>query len=168
MNDDSCRTEHLERETSAGAGSLQLAGPSHPLGATVVAGAVNFSIYSQHASGIDLLFFDPRGRWLSRARVIHVDPGRRSDVSLLARVRTGRAAGARFYWLVSRWTIRSGKRLPDDASKLLLDPYGRAVVVPKHYSRGGRQPGQATIPRSAMKSVVIATRGLMTGRATPR
>ncbi len=33
-------------------------GSSFPLGATVAAGGVNFSLYSKHASAIDLLFFD--------------------------------------------------------------------------------------------------------------
>ena len=31
-------------------------GQSAPLGATIADGGVNFSIYSRHASGVDLLF----------------------------------------------------------------------------------------------------------------
>ena len=33
-------------------------GTSAPLGATAIAGGVNFSVYSKHASGIELLLFD--------------------------------------------------------------------------------------------------------------
>ena len=33
-------------------------GTSWPIGATVVAGGVNFSVYSRHAHGIELLMFD--------------------------------------------------------------------------------------------------------------
>src|ERR1041385_6327779 len=41
-----------------------------------------------------------------------------------------------------------------DGAKILLDPYGREVVVPKNYSReAGRQPGD-NCP-SAMKNVIV-------------
>src|SRR5437868_15339428 len=33
-------------------------GRSAPLGATVVEGGVNFSLFSRHATGVELLFFD--------------------------------------------------------------------------------------------------------------
>jgi pullulanase/glycogen debranching enzyme len=36
----------------------ETAGQSHPLGATLVPGGANFSIFSRSALGIDLLFFD--------------------------------------------------------------------------------------------------------------
>ena len=48
------------------------AGQSHPFGATVVPGGVNFSIFSRSASGMELLFFRSRG-W-APARVIRIDP----------------------------------------------------------------------------------------------
>ena len=50
-------------------------GTSHPLGATMRAGGVNFSVYSRDADAIELLLFDavddPRP-----ARVIALDPTR--------------------------------------------------------------------------------------------
>ena len=38
--------------------SNQSSGASAPLGAAVVAGGVNFSVYSKHATAVDLLLFD--------------------------------------------------------------------------------------------------------------
>jgi len=46
------------------------------------------------------------------------------------------------------------KRMRFDAAKILLDPYGRAVAVPRNYSReAGRRPGDNCA--TAMKSVVV-------------
>ncbi len=52
--------EHgVREEKSSGKTKLvESAGQSHPLGATVVSGGVNFSIYSRDASVVELLLFD--------------------------------------------------------------------------------------------------------------
>ncbi len=62
----------FEREASAAADSHEI-GSSHPLGATIVPGGVNFSLFSRTASGVELLLFDREndGR---PARVIRFDP----------------------------------------------------------------------------------------------
>ncbi len=69
------------------------AGHSSPLGATVVDGGVNFSLFSRSATGVELLFFD-REDDARPARVIRLDPVSQPHLPLLARVRAGRAAGA--------------------------------------------------------------------------
>lgn len=47
-------------------------GHSHPLGATVIDGGVNVSLFSRFATGVELLLFDQQdGRPL---RVIPIDP----------------------------------------------------------------------------------------------
>ena len=48
-------------------------GRSSPLGATVVDGGVNFSLFSRNASGVELLFFD-REDDATPSRVIRIDP----------------------------------------------------------------------------------------------
>ena len=48
-------------------------GRSSPLGATVVPGGVNFSVFSRNASGVELLLFD-RENDSRPARVIPIDP----------------------------------------------------------------------------------------------
>jgi glycogen operon protein len=52
---------------------VEKVGRCSPLGATVVEGGVNFSVFSQSASGVELLLFDQAED--SRAtRVIPIDP----------------------------------------------------------------------------------------------
>ena len=48
-------------------------GHSSPLGATIVAGSVNFSLFSRSATGVELLLFD-REDDARPARIIHLDP----------------------------------------------------------------------------------------------
>ena len=57
-------------------------------------------------------------------------------------VKSGQIYGYRVH---GRWDPATGMRF--DPTKVLLDPYGRAVVVPKDYDRN--------IPELAMKSVVV-------------
>ena len=60
-------------EMSAAAKGLRPLAESSPLGATVVPGGVNFSVFSRNASGVELLFFD-REDDAQPARVIAIDP----------------------------------------------------------------------------------------------
>ena len=70
----------LEREAGPGEPRLShvvaapaTAGLSAPLGATVAPGGVNFSVFSRHATGVELLLFD-RAEDARPARVIALDP----------------------------------------------------------------------------------------------
>jgi isoamylase len=141
----------VETETRAFAHSLQPAGRSHPLGATVVQGGVNFSVYSQLALRVDLLFFDREddGR---PSRVINIEPANRTYHYwhvFVPGVQPGQIYGLR---VDGPFDPASGSRF--DASRVLLDPYGRAVVVPKHYSRGAASM-RGDNASTAMKSVVV-------------
>jgi pullulanase/glycogen debranching enzyme len=51
----------------------KLVGRSSPLGATVVDGGANFSLFSRPASGVELLFFD-REDDATPSRVVRIDP----------------------------------------------------------------------------------------------
>jgi isoamylase len=72
----SCETK-LEKALTAGEGAamnpVRNTGCSSPLGATVVAGGVNFSLFSRSATGVELLFFD-REDDARPARVMRLDP----------------------------------------------------------------------------------------------
>jgi isoamylase len=108
-------------------------GTSYPLGATVYPEGVNFSVYSKNADGVELLLFD-RDENPRPSRVISLD---------LAKNRTY------FYWHVFVPDLQPGqiygyrvsgpfdpgKGLRFDPQKVLLDPYGKALVVPKGYDR---------------------------------
>jgi glycogen operon protein len=127
-------------------------GEPHPLGATPVAGGVNFSVFAKHATGLELLLFD--GVDDDRpAHTIRLEPQTdRSYHYWHARV-NGIGPGQLYAFRAN------GPGMPElglrfDAGKTLLDPYGRAVAVPRAFSRAAaRRPGDNTA--SAMKSVVV-------------
>jgi glycogen operon protein len=126
-------------------------GRSSPIGATLVQGGANFSIFSRSAAGIELLFFD-REDDARPSRVVRIDPsvGRTYHYwhVFVPGVQAGQIYGFRAYG-----PFEPTRGLTFDPSKLLLDPYGRAVVVPKTYSReAGLLKGDNTA--TAMKSVI--------------
>ena len=126
-------------------------GRSSPLGATVSREGANFSVYSKHATGIDLLLFD-RADDARPSSVIRIDPATNRTYHYWHVFVPGVKAGQIYGYRVSgTFDPASGMRFDD--RKLLLDPYGLAVVVPQNYSRdAARQNGDNTA--SAMKSVV--------------
>jgi isoamylase len=127
-------------------------GQSSPLGATIVNGGVNFSVFSRNAAAIELLLFD--GEDDARpSRVIPLDPATSRSYhywhAFVPGLRTGQLYG---YRARGQFDPASGARF--DPSKVLLDPYGRGVAVPRTYSReAARHPGDNCA--TAMKSVVV-------------
>jgi isoamylase len=127
-------------------------GSSSPLGATPSPDGVNFSVFSRHATGVELLLFDAVDD-TKAARVVRLDPAVNRTY---------------YYWHVFVPDIRQGQLyayrvegpfdpangLRFDPTKVLLDPYGRGVAVPEAYARdAARSPGDNT--KAAMKSVVV-------------
>ena len=126
-------------------------GRSFPIGAALVPGGANFSIFSRSAASIELLFFD-RVDDARPSRVIPIDPLVNRTYHywhvFVPGVQAGQIYGFRAYW-----PFEPDRGLRFDPSKLLLDPYGRAIVVPRNYSReAARLEGDNTA--TAMKSVV--------------
>ena len=124
-----------------------LPGSPAPLGARVRDDGVNFSAYSRHADRVELVLFD--------------DPLAPKPSAVLPLTRTadywhghvpGLAAG-QVYGLRAHgpWQVEAGHRF--DGQKLLLDPYGRAVVGYEIYDReAAARPGDNTA--AALRSVV--------------
>ncbi|HTY23308.1 MAG TPA: glycogen debranching protein GlgX [Desulfomonilaceae bacterium] len=126
-------------------------GKSHPLGATVVAGGVNFSLFSKNSEAIELLLFDKVDD--SRpSSVIRLDPGSNRTYDYWHVFVPGLKAGQLYaYRAHGPYDPEKGHRF--DPDKVLLDPYGRGVAVPKTYSRlAAGVPGDNA--GYAMKSVV--------------
>jgi isoamylase len=126
-------------------------GRSFPLGSTLVSGGANFSIFSRSAASIELLFFD-RVDDAGPSRVIPIDPLTNRTYHywhvFVPGVQAGQTYGFRAY---GQFDPTRGLRF--DRSKVLLDPYGRAIAVPKNYSReAARLEGDNA--ETAMKSVV--------------
>ena len=135
-------------QASLGTGTAER-GSSAPLGATPSHGGTNFSVFSKHATGIDLLLFDHADD-AEPARVIHLDPVTNRTYHYWHVFVPGVAAGQIYgYRADGPWDPASGMRF--DRSKFLLDPYGRAVVVPDGYSRNAQGTDDGA---PAMKSVV--------------
>jgi isoamylase len=142
----------LERKISANTKPADTEGRSDPLGATVVPGGVNFSIFSRGASNVELLLFD-REDDARPARLIPIDPVSNRTYhywhTFVPGLRPGQIYGFRVH---GPFDPANGFRF--DPTKLLLDPYGRAVVVPKNYGRtAAASEGDNTA--TAMKSVVV-------------
>jgi isoamylase len=127
-------------------------GASAPLGASVTPDGVNFSVFSKRATGIDLLLFE------------HVDDAKPASV-----IPVNPAANRTYhYWHVFVPELKAGhiygyhvhgpfepsKGCRFDPSKVLLDPYGRAIVVPTSYNRAAAH-AKGDNTATAMKSVVV-------------
>jgi isoamylase len=130
-------------------------GSPYPLGVTLSGGGANFSVYSANATGLDLLLFnnahDP-----APGRMIAFDPEHnRTHHYWHAYVPGLRAGQVYAYRADGPWQPGEGLRF--DRTKVLLDPYGRAVAVPRSYDRravGGIGDDAAI----AMKSVIADPR----------
>jgi glycogen operon protein len=143
-----CSDSPARSEPSA----LQSQGTSAPLGATVTKGGVNFSLYSRDATRLELLFFDQADD-PKPSRIVELDPvGHRTYHywhTFVSGIRSGQLYGFRAH---GPFDPAQGMRF--DPAKVLLDPYGRGVAVPKEYSRiaAGQEGGNLG---TAMKSVVV-------------
>jgi isoamylase len=127
-------------------------GRPHPLGTTLTGDGANLSLFSRHATGVELLFFD-REDDAAPSRIVPLDPAANRTYHYWHTFVPGISPGQLYGFRVA------GPAAPElglrfDAEKLLLDPYGKAVVVPPGYTRNA-----ATAPRdnaaTAMKSVVV-------------
>jgi isoamylase len=112
--------------------AISTTGSSSPLGATVVPGGVNFSVFSRGATAVDLLLFE-REDGPRPTRVISIDPFINRTYHywhvFVPGLRPGQLYGYRVH---GSFDPASGMRF--DPAKVLLDPYGRGVVVPRNYS----------------------------------
>jgi glycogen operon protein len=130
----------------------KLRGNRFPLGATVSDKGVNFSVYSKNAEKIDLLLFDKRDD-SKPSQIIHLISQKNRTYHywhvFVPNIAPGQIYGYRVY---GPFKPELGMRF--DPSKVLLDPYGKAVVIPDTYSRYlATAPGDNC--ESAMKSVVL-------------
>ena len=126
-------------------------GRSFPLGATLQHGGANLSVFSRSASSVDLLLFD-RVDDARPSRVIPIDPFTNRTYHYWHVFVPGLEAG-QIYGFRANGPFDPTRGLRFDPSKLLLDPYGRAVAVPKSYSRDAARLEGDNIA-TAMKSVI--------------
>ncbi|HZD48766.1 MAG TPA: glycogen debranching protein GlgX [Silvibacterium sp.] len=126
-------------------------GSSYPLGARLTPDGANFSVYSRDAAAIDLLLFDHEDD-SQPAYVISLDPFANRTYHYWHVFVPGVKAGQLYGYRVGG-PFDPSEGLRFDESKVLLDPYGRGVAVPRNYSREtARNRDNAA---TAMKSVVV-------------
>jgi isoamylase len=127
-------------------------GSSSPLGATPSREGVNFSVFSKHATRIELLLFD-HVEAAKPARIIRIDPASNRTYHywhvFVPDVTRGQIYG---YRVDGPSDPANGMRF--DPAKVLLDPYGRGVAVPDRYSRDAARAAGDNFA-TAMKSVVV-------------
>jgi len=104
-------------------------GKPYPLGATWLGNGVNFAIFSEHATGIELCLFDNIDAPHENARVpLREQTGQVWHV-FLPEVRPGQLYG---YRVAGPYQPNRGLRFND--SKLLLDPYAKSIASQINWS----------------------------------
>ena len=134
--DDAGRKTRLMASTAAAAGARGVErGSSSPLGASVQPDGVNFSVFSNRATGIELLLFDD-GNATQPSRIVPLaaDVHRTHHYwhAFVPGLGPGQVYGYRAH---GPFAPERGWRF--DGDKLLLDPYGLVVSVPDAYDRDG-------------------------------
>ena len=141
------------RRRQSTADSMQ--GNSFPLGATVRDGGVNFSVFSKNAETVELLLFESAGD-RAPSRAIRLDP-RKNRAYHYWHVFVPDVVPGQIYGYRAHGPREPERGMRFDPGKVLLDPYGKAVVVPETYSRAAAsRPGDNC--KTAMKSVVTDAR----------
>jgi len=127
-------------------------GHSSPLGASVTASGVNFSVFSRSAAAVELLLFDCEDN-TQPARVVPIDPVTNRTYHYWHVFVPGLKPGQLYGYRIDG-PSDPAKGMRFDPTKVLLDPYGRGVVVPKSYSRAAAR-SKGDNARTSMKSVVV-------------
>ena len=128
-------------------------GQSFPLGATVLDGGVNFSVYSQHATGIDLILFPSDA--VDQMRIVSLDPVKNKTYYYWHAFVEGIGDGQQ-YGFRAQGPARSDLGLRFDGEKLLVDPYTKAVIGWDSYDRAAARTSGDNCLR-ALRSVVVDT-----------
>jgi len=129
-----------------------LPGESFPLGATVYPHGVNFSIFSQNASAIELLLFNT-AQAAKPTYVIKLDPDRHKTYYywhvFVPELEAGQIYAYRAY---GEYNPEKGNRF--DKTKVLLDPYAKAIVGEEFYDRAAAE-ARGNNCAKALKGVVV-------------
>ncbi len=129
-----------------------LPGQPYPLGATFTPQGVNFSLFSRHSTGLELLLFDDVDD-AQASRIIPLDPKINRTFYYWHILIPGLQPG-QIYAFRAQGPFDPSNGLRFDGSKVLLDPYGKSVAMGKKYSRSEAcQPGDNT--PNAMKSILV-------------
>ena len=116
-------TTNPARAGRVNAGPKVWPGRPAPLGATWDGAGVNFALYSEHATKVELCLFDSPGAWTESCRVTLPEQTAEVWHGYLPGIGPGQAYGYRVH---GPWNPPEGQRF--NPRKLLFDPYARAVA----------------------------------------
>jgi isoamylase len=127
-------------------------GEPHPLGATVGEGGVNFSVFSKHATVVELLLFASIDD--ETPRVIRLDARTHRTFDYWHVWVDGLVPGQLYgYRVHGPWQPEAGHRF--DGDKVLVDPYARAIAYGDAAAAHDDAARAGSNLRSAMKGVVV-------------
>ena len=133
-----------------------LLGRAYPLGATVYPHGVNFSVFSRNCAAIELLLFE-NPAYAVPTHVIPLDPKRNRTFYYWHIFVEGLRAG-QLYGYRADGPFDPAQGLRFDRTKVLLDPYARAVANDENYFRQAAKSSGDNCA-FALKSVVVDPRG---------
>ena len=139
-------------------------GASFPLGATPGDGGVNFSVFSKHATSVQLLLFDHVDD-AGPSRVVELDRYKNRTYHYWHGFLPGAGAG-QLYAFRADGPFRPEQGLRFDRSKVLLDPYGRCIARPQIRSRAAAT-ASGDNAAAAYRSVVVDSRAYDWGDDRP-
>ncbi|MCL5129146.1 glycogen debranching protein GlgX [Algibacter sp. L4_22] len=126
----------------------------YPIGSSVKANGVNFSLFSKNSTAVELLLFNGIEDVKPSETIILDKKLNRTELYWHIFVPGLKAGQIYAYRVHGPFNPDEGYRF--DAQKVLLDPYGKLVVTPQAYRRDlASKPGDNV--SSAMKSVVVDT-----------
>ncbi len=139
-------------ETSNGAFKIEKGSP-HPLGATPNENGVNFSIFSEHATAVELLLFENHDD-LKPIQIIDLDPRVNKTYHFWHVYVRGVPLGTHYaYRIDGPQDFSAGHRF--DKQKILIDPYAKGI------NKTLWQRGNSCVPgdnlATSMRGVVIDT-----------
>lgn len=143
------------QRNSAGSGSSAVPAKDEsqtfPLGATLTPNGVNFSVFSTHATDVEIVFFE-NAEAPQPNRVVKLSPTLNRTSHYWHIFVPGIVAGQLYGYRVDG-PNEAGDGNRFDCRKVLLDPYGKSVSVGRNYDRSAAsQPGDNA--GTSMKSVV--------------
>src|SRR5689334_4205057 len=104
-------------------------GSPYPLGATFDGGGVNFAIFSEHATRVELCLFASADATTESARIALTEC---TDMVWHGYLPDARPGQLYAYRVDGPWDPANGHRFDD--SKVLLDPYAKAIGRPLRWS----------------------------------
>jgi isoamylase len=144
----------VDHVASAGAPYIVEAGEAHPLGATVDATGVNFSVFSEHATSIELLLFDEHDSPEPFQTITLGPPLHRTFHFWHCHVR-GLPSGTQYAYRVSGPWDPHGRGFRFNPNKVLVDPYAKGITTTL-WDRGAACTPDDNVTTS-MRGVVVDT-----------